>query len=101
MIKHIYSSIYIYNEINNKTFKLLFADAAIIFFPVKVDPVKATLSTLGWDAKIAPVVPGPERMLTTPGGKPTSRINFANQRQVKGVFSDGYICINIKIWWFN
>jgi len=51
-------------------FKLLLAAASMIFRPVIVDPVNATLSTSRWDARAAPPTgPRDGTVLTTPGGK--------------------------------
>ena len=50
-------------------FKLLFAAASMIFRPVIVDPVNATLSTSMWDDNAAPPTPPREgTVFTTPGG---------------------------------
>ena len=52
------------------------AAARTIERPVSVEPVKAILSTPGWSTSAAPATsPMPGVMLTTPGGKPTCRIN--------------------------
>ena len=50
-------------------FKLLFAAASMIFRPVIVDPVNATLSTSMWDDSAAPpIAPREGTVFTTPGG---------------------------------
>ena len=50
-------------------FKLLLAAASIIFLPVTVDPVNATLSTSMWAASAAPpTAPREGTVFTTPGG---------------------------------
>ena len=55
-------------------FKLLFAAASMIFLPVTVDPVNATLSTSGCAAKAAPPIgPRAGMVLITPGGKLVAR----------------------------
>src|SRR3984957_12500242 len=50
------------------------ADARMIDWPVKCEPVNATLSTSGCDASAAPAVsPKPGTTLTTPAGPPAPR----------------------------
>ena len=52
------------------------AASAWMIFPTSVEPVKATLSTLGWREMAAPAVgPYPGTMLTTPAGNPASLTN--------------------------
>src|SRR5258707_607714 len=57
-------------------FRLLFAAASIILRPVKVEPVKATLSTSIWPASAAPPI-GPKEgtVFTTPGGNLIQKID--------------------------
>jgi hypothetical protein len=50
-------------------FRLLFAAASMIFRPVTVDPVNATLSTSIWaDNAAPPTAPSEGTVFTTPGG---------------------------------
>jgi hypothetical protein len=66
-------------------------EAANTIWPPSVPPVKATLSTPGWPASTVPVTsPTPLRTLTTPGGKPASRISSANRSEESGVCSAGF-----------
>lgn len=56
--------------------------------PTNVEPVKAILRIRGCLAMAAPaVIPYPVMMLTTPGGKPASRISSASLKAESGVFS--------------
>ena len=58
--------------------------------PVAVEPVKATLSTPGWETRYAPVVgPSPGTTLTTPAGMPTSAASSARRSAVRGVAGSG------------
>ncbi len=59
--------------------------------PTAVDPVKATLSTPLWAARVAPVAPAPLIIFTTPRGTPDSWQIWANSIAVKGVCSAGLI----------
>ena len=53
-----------------------------------MEPVKATLSTSIWDEMAAPaILPKPEIMLMTPGGKPASLMNEAKTSAERGVCS--------------
>jgi hypothetical protein len=62
--------------------------------PVAVEPVNATLSTPGCDARCAPVSrDSPVTTLTTPGGKPACSISSANPSVDAGACSDGLITI--------
>lgn len=59
-------------------FFMVVAASFMISRPVAVEPVKATLSTLGCDTRADPAIrPGPLRMLMTPGGKPASLTRLA------------------------
>ena len=71
-------------------FRVSAADLTMIF-PTAALPVKAILSTPGWDTKAEPAVsPMPLIMLTTPGGSPTSSSQLASSIAVKGVCSAGF-----------
>ncbi len=65
------------------------AVASRMMRPTSVEPVKAILSTSGWPTSAAPVRPSPVRMLTTPGGSPTSWHSSAKASAVSGVNSAG------------
>ena len=61
-------------------FKLLLAAASMIFLPVAVDPVNATLSTSMWAANAAPpTTPREGTVFTTPGG---NLISVSNRYRV-------------------
>ena len=57
--------------------------------PTSVEPVKAILSMPGWRTIASPTFPSPVTMLTTPGGRPTSRQISAKRRAVSDVHSAG------------
>ena len=65
--------------------------------PTAVDPVKATLSTPSWAARVAPVSPAPLIIFTTPFGTPDSWQICANSMAVKGVCSAGLITMVLPI----
>ena len=67
--------------------------ALVIIFPTSVEPVKATLSTIGCSAKGAPASsPKPVTILSTPSGNiPASFIISINLKADKGVCSAGFI----------
>ena len=63
----------------------------LMILPTSVEPVKATLSTPGCATSAAPEIsPTPVRILTTPGGKPASRISSPNRNADMGVCSAGF-----------
>lgn len=63
-------------------------DFYMISRPTSVDPVKATLSTSGWLDKCLPAVsPNPERIFTTPSGKPASWMSSPTLNALRGVYS--------------
>src|SRR4030095_8455477 len=64
------------------------AEARMISWPVRCEPVKATLSTSGWAARAAPAVsPYPGTMLTTPSGTIGLQEEFPKaQRRQRGFF---------------
>ncbi len=75
--------------------------SSVSFFssrPVRVEsacrllsmPVKAILSTSGWDTSAAPVPPAPVMMFTTPCGKSASWMISASINAVSGVVSAGF-----------
>jgi hypothetical protein len=58
-----------------------FAAASWTSLPVALEPVKLTRRTSRCEERVEPVgVPKPERMFTTPGGKPDLWINSASFR---------------------
>ena len=65
------------------------AMARPISLPTAVEPVKATLSTSGWDTRARPISPGPVMMFTTPGGKSAWRQTSANSSADRGVADGG------------
>ncbi len=72
------------------TFLRFPAAACTISLPTSVDPVKATLSTIGWAASAAPAVsPKPVTTFTTPSGTPASAIRPARRIAVSEVCSAG------------
>src|ERR1700685_2933136 len=74
---------------NDTRFRLP-ADARMIDWPVRCEPVNATLSTSGCEASAAPAVsPKPGTTFTTPGGTPASRHNSARRSGDSGAFSAG------------
>src|SRR5277367_1179363 len=63
----------------------------LISLPTSVEPVNAILSTPGCATRAAPVVsPSPVRILTTPGGKPASRISSPKRSADNSVCSAGF-----------
>src|SRR5208282_1593560 len=63
----------------------------LISLPTSVEPVNAILSTPACATSAAPVVsPSPVKMLTTPGGKPASRIRSPRRSADSGVCSAGF-----------
>ena len=63
----------------------------MIDWPVRCEPVNATLSTSGCAASAAPAVsPKPGTTLTTPGGTPASRHSSASRSGVSGASSAGF-----------
>ena len=58
--------------------------------PVALEPVKAILATSGCAASSAPTSPGPWTALTTPGGKPASRMHSHSSWTAPGVYSDAF-----------
>ena len=63
----------------------------MIFLPVTIPPVNATLSTSRLDASALPTVaPAPMTRLTTPLGKPTFSIISVIRIAESGVISDGF-----------
>src|SRR2546421_13084734 len=69
-------------------FRLELAAAFMICRPTTVDPVNATLSMSMCEEIAAPAtLPKPERMLSTPGGKPASLTREAAMRPERGVCS--------------
>ena len=59
--------------------------------PVRVEPVKATMSTPGCATRWAPVVgPSPGTMLRTPGGIPVSAASSARRIALSGVAGSGF-----------
>ena len=57
--------------------------------PTAVDPVNAIFCTPGWSTIAAPVSPSPVITLTTPSGKPASRISWPSRMALSGVCSAG------------
>ena len=76
---------------SNETFLRLPAAAFVINLPTSVEPVKATLSTWGWDARGAPASsPNPVTKFNTPSGRiPESWIISINLKADNGVCSAG------------
>ena len=70
-------------------FLLVPAIERMIRRPTSVLPVKATLSTPGWPTIVAPVLPAPLTMLTTPGGRSSSCSSSQKSMAVSGVVSAG------------
>ena len=71
--------------------QLLLPAACIINFPTFVLPVNATLLIFICDEIASPAVaPNPGMTLTTPRGKPASRISDAIYNAVNGVCSAGF-----------
>src|SRR5260370_41163725 len=66
------------------------AEAVMIFWPVKCEPVNAILSTPACAASAAPAVsPNPGTTFTTPGGTPASNISSPRRNGVSGASSAG------------
>src|SRR5919106_1347406 len=65
------------------------ASSSRISLPTWVEPVKATLSTSGWETTSAPVPPAPVTTLSAPGGSPASSVSWAKTSAVSGVVSAG------------
>ena len=61
--------------------------------PVALEPVKAILAMPGCAASRPPTSPAPCTTLTTPGGKPASRMHSASTCAAPGVYSDGLTTI--------
>ena len=59
----------------------------MMILPTAVEPVNAILSTSGCSTIAAPVAPAPVTILTTPGGRPASRMTSASLSAVSGVVS--------------
>jgi len=60
--------------------------------PVWVEPVKATLSTSGWETSRVPTSsPLPGTTFSTPAGSPHSSAIRANSSSVSGVLESGFI----------
>ena len=57
--------------------------------PTAVEPVNATLSTLGWSTSAAPVWPSPVRTFMVPSGNPASSASSPRRSAVSGVCSAG------------
>ena len=58
--------------------------------PARVEPVKETMSTLGWAAIASPTTgPTPLTRLKTPGGRPTSSMTSARMKALIGATSLG------------
>ena len=78
---------------SRETFFKLPAAAFVIIFPTSVDPVNATLSTIGCSANGAPASsPNPVTIFKTPlGNKPESWIISINLSADNGVCSAGFI----------
>ena len=71
-------------------FRLVSAEACSSRRAVRIEPVKAILSTPGWRASASPVgSPYPGTTLSTPGGNPTSRASSPSFIAVSGVSSLG------------
>ncbi|EPD63607.1 hypothetical protein HMPREF1211_02734 [Streptomyces sp. HGB0020] len=62
---------------------------AAICLPAAVEPVKATLSTPGWDTRYAPASRPAGTTLTTPGGSPASSTASAKSTESSTVSGDG------------
>ena len=67
--------------------------AAAIFRPTGVEPVKAILSIPGWDTKAAPKSLSPVTMLTTPAGTPAAATASITNRSESGVDGAGLITV--------
>src|SRR5882762_961091 len=79
-----------YPPSSSETFFMLPSAAVVISRPTSVDPVKATLSTPGWEAMAAPTtLPGPVTTLSTPGGKPACATSSASRSVDSEVSSAG------------
>ena len=66
------------------------AIARAIFLPTSVEPVKAILCTPGWLTRVAPVLPSPVTILTTPSGSSACWQTSANSKAVSDVVSAGF-----------
>ena len=68
------------------TFLMVSAASFMTRRPVSVEPVKATLSTIGFEHSSSPTSgPDPTTTLKTPGGMPASAAAFASSSAVSGV----------------
>ena len=76
---------------SNVTFFRVPEALAMMSLPTSVDPVKAILSTSGLVVSTSPILPpGPEMMLTTPGGNPHSSTIRASSIADNGVSDAGF-----------
>src|SRR2546425_2982386 len=67
------------------------AAAEATAIPARVDPVKETISTSGWEEIAAPTLdPSPFTRLKTPGGTPASPKICANRQAESGAISLGF-----------
>ncbi len=73
------------------------ATERMMTLPTSVEPVKAILAACGWAMMRPPVEPGPERMLTTPGGRPASWMISASFNAESGVLVAGLMTAQLPI----
>src|SRR6185437_13262728 len=68
----------------------VWAASSLTRLPARVDPVKDTMSTPGWDAMASPTTgPEPCTRLNTPAGSPTDSMTSASTYELSGAISEG------------
>ena len=69
---------------------MLWEASSMMRLPARVEPVKETMSTLGWVTMASPTTgPMPVTRLKTPAGSPTSSMTSARAKAFRGATSLG------------